>query len=151
MEPKNNMEQQTLRASVVLQHADMPRRGLTLLHTTRCTAAGPGRLVTFTSYVINEGTEPLARGRLVPMSLSNADMTQLRYIKLPSLDELTVGALAANSYVKWESHYKVTHRDVASGGPLISAMAATAVAQDGTELRDEADVVLEMAAEGDGA
>ncbi|MHA7270203.1 hypothetical protein [Arthrobacter sp. HLT1-20] len=145
------MEQQKLHASERPQHEDRPRRGLTLLHTTRSAAAGPGRVVTFTSYVINDGTEPLEHVRLVPMSLSNADMAQLRYIENSSRDDLVAGTILPNGFVKWQSQYQVTHLDVASGGPLISAMAATAVAQDGTELRDEADVVLEVAWASDGA
>ncbi|MHA7305557.1 hypothetical protein ACX80E_09975 [Arthrobacter sp. TMN-49] len=123
----------------------MPRRGLTLLHTTCSAVAGLGQLVTFTSYVINEGSEPLEHVRLVLMSLSNANMAHLRYSSSPAIEELKVGALAPAGYAKWQSQYTVTQLDVAGGGPVVSAMAVMAVAQDGTELRDEGDVVLEVA------
>lgn len=120
------------------------RRGLALLHTSRASLAVSGDRLIFETYILNEGTETLGDVRLVPMSFRNADMAQLSYEKLRLENEAFNGVLLPGSFVKFTAQYRVTDADVVAGSTLISAMAATAVAEDGAFLREESDVVLEV-------
>ncbi|SEE92048.1 hypothetical protein SAMN04489740_3102 [Arthrobacter alpinus] len=116
--------------------------GLTLLQVSEDSAATLGEVVTFTSYILNEGTQALLDVRLVPVSLNNAAMAHLSYINRFKEEELTTAALLPGAYVKWNFQYQIALPDIAAGGPIVSAMSATATAHDGAYLRAESDVVI---------
>lgn len=126
---------------------DAVRRGLTLLHTCRSLFAVSGDLLTFDTYILNEGTGTLGDIRLVPLSFHNADMAQLSYVRFGEGSEHFNGVLLPGSFVKFTAQYHLTRADVVAGGPLISAMYATAVADGGVLVRAESDVVLEVGRE----
>lgn len=119
--------------------------GLTLLQLSAGSAATLGEVVTFSCYILNEGSRALLDVRLVPVSLSNAEMAPLRYLNtVPEVEPVTA-TLLPGAFVKWTFQYQIGLPDVAAKGPIISAMAATAMTDDGTLLRVESDVLIAVA------